>query len=279
MRNVSGPGGVAPDTCATPPPATSAFDPNHGLIIGDDGNINNRPCAINAFAKANADRPQVTLTLPGSSVAIPALTAMREWVRLAVRTPDGPLPGIPGGPKAADIQAGATLFANQGCANCHGNALWSTSAVKDFVSPTMAFSIENNPVIGNPVQTQYLNGFLRNINSFNIGVPGAGNDLGNNIGAAEKASSAINAMNVTQPPLDGLGRDYNGDGNGIGFSPQSLLGIMASPPYYHNGACETILCVLSDVQHRTGLGASPDLLSNSADRAKVAAFIESIDTD
>ncbi len=280
VRNVSGPGGTTAAACQTPPPATSTFDPNHGLIIGDNSVVDDRPCVINAFAKPNADRPQVTVTLPGSNVAVPALTAMREWVRLAVRTPEGPLPGTPGGPKAADIQAGEALFNQQGCANCHGNALWTTSAVKNFVSPPAQTFTEVPATLPgtNPVAAQYLNGFLRNINSFNIGVPGAGNDLGNNIGAAEKASSAIVA-GVTQPAQDGLGRDYNADGNGIGFSPQSLLGIVASPPYYHNGACETILCVLSDVQHRTGLGASPDLLTNSADRAKVAAFIESIDAE
>ncbi len=288
IRNVSGPGGVTADTCQTPPPATSAFDPNHGLIIGDNGNVNDRPCVVNPFPKPNAGRPQLTVTLPGSGVAVPALTALKEWVRLAIRTPEAPIPGLPGGPNPADLQAGATLFANQGCANCHGGALWTTSAVKNFTSPPAVgdrFTEVPATLPGtSPVANEYLNAFLRNINSFNIGVQGQGNDLGNNIGGPEFASQTLSVVNgnltsSAPPGQDALGRDYNGDGRGIGFSPQSLLGIFASPPYYHNGACETLSCVLSDVQHRTGLGASPDLLTNSADRAKVERFLEAIDVD
>ncbi|MGI8461850.1 MAG: hypothetical protein ACR2OC_09500 [Solirubrobacterales bacterium] len=165
----------------------------------------------------------------------------------------------------------------QGCASCHGAPLF-TSSIKDFVSPPAAaerFTERSGTFTGNPVGNEYLNRFLTDINSFNLGVPGAGNDIGNNIGATEKASSAI-AAGVTQPAQDGLGKDYNADGAGIGFSPQSLIGIGASPPYYHNGACETLACVLSDVQHRTGKGARPDILTNSADRAKVETFLNSI---
>ena len=43
IRNVSGPGPLAAAVaCSAPPPATSTFDPNHGLIIGDNGDINCR---------------------------------------------------------------------------------------------------------------------------------------------------------------------------------------------------------------------------------------------
>ena len=39
------------------------------------------------------------------------------------------------------------------------------------------------PFTGNPVGAQYLNRFLRDIGSFNLGVPGQGNLFGSNIGA------------------------------------------------------------------------------------------------
>ena len=58
---------------------------------------------------------------------------------------------------------------------------------------------------------------------------------------------------------------------------QSLLGIFAVPPYMHNGACETIACVVGDVKHRTANGTLPDRLGNAADRALVVRFVESID--
>lgn len=287
IRNVSGPGALAmPVGCNAPlanQPATSTFDPNHGLLFADNGTINAPPCVINAIpVKANADRQQFTVTLPGSSTAVPTQTALREWVRAAVRTPKGPFTtkGLPGQLNPADVSAGQALFNAQGCSSCHGPTLFSRS-IKDYTSPPAAAEVATEttppPMAGtNPVGAAYVSRFLVNIGSFNLGVAGAGNDLGDNIGAPEKASPVVNAAGVTQPAQDGLGRDYNGDGKGNGFTVPSLLGINASPPYYHNGACETLACVVSNVKHRTALGTIPDQLGNPADQAKVVAFLKSI---
>jgi len=290
-RNVSGPGALAAaQACSAPPPATSTFDPNHGLIIGDvDPNL--APCVINAIpAKANADRSQVTVTLPGSNVAVPAATALREWVRNAIRTPDGPFTNRSLGRSRlnpASVRAGEQLFAQAGCNGCHGGTLFSNS-IKDYVSPPAATEIatETNPPAApgtNPVAAPYVFRFITNIGSFNLGVPGQGNDIGNNIGATELTTPGFNnATQQTTPPFEGLGRDYNNDGKGNGFTIPSLLGIDSSPPYYHNGACETLACVLSNVKHRTstpagGPGSRPDALTNARDRARVVDFIRSLD--
>jgi hypothetical protein len=124
---------------------------------------------------------------------------------------------------------------------------------------------------------QYLNRFLRDVGSFNIGVPGKTNDLGNDIGADEKAAAVVNATGVLQAAQDALGIDYNGDGKGIGFNVPSLLGLQALQPYLHNGAAETLADVVSNIKHRTDNGLLPDVLSNPADQAKVVTFLESID--
>jgi YVTN family beta-propeller protein len=283
-RNVSGPGALAaPRACSAPPPATSTFDPNHGLLIGDNGDINLTPCVINAFAKPSADRAQLTVTLPGSGVAVPAMTALREWVRVAVRTPRAPFTskGVGGRPSRKLITDGAALFAQAGCTACHVGPKWTIST-KDFASPPAATEIftETAPParFGSPVGAQYLNRFLRNIGSFNLGVPGGGNPIGVNVGANEKASAALNAAGAAGPAPDALGVDYNGDGRGNGYNVPSLLGIEASPPYYHNGACETLGCVVSNVKHRTTNGTTPDRLANTRDQAAVAAFLRSIDS-
>jgi len=116
IRNVSGPGPLAAAVpCNAPPPggaATATNDPVHGLLIADNGDVNTPPCTINAFAKPNAGRPQLTITLPGSGVLVPALTALREWVRAAVRTPNGPVTGrsVTVGPSPFLIAGGRTLF-------------------------------------------------------------------------------------------------------------------------------------------------------------------------
>src|SRR6185436_10599280 len=121
----------------TPP----QLDPNHGLLIGDDGSLDTAPSVVNAFAKPNADRPQMTVTLPGSSVKVPALTAMREWVRFAVRTPNAPLPGYGGAAvDPLDLAEGRKLFSQAGCVSCHGGGNWTIS-IKDFASPPAANEI------------------------------------------------------------------------------------------------------------------------------------------
>jgi YVTN family beta-propeller protein len=269
IRNISGPG----------PLAGGALNPNQGLLIGDNGDLNVAPSALNAFALPNANRPQVTVTLPGSANRVPALTALREWVRFAVRTPNGPLTGSPNGASLSDLDRGRNLFNQAACARCHGGQNWTVS-MKDFSSPPAAAEIFTErspaPFTGNPVGAQYLNRFLRDVGSFNLGVPGQGNLFGANIGADETAAPAV-ANGTLQAAQDALGRDYNNDTNGVGFNVPSLLGIHSLPPYLHNGAAESLAAVVADVNHRTDNGRLPDRLANPADQALVVKFLESID--
>jgi cytochrome c peroxidase len=283
IRNVSGPGNLAaPLTCSAPPPATSLFDPNHGLLFGDNGDINLAPCVINAFAKANADRAQHTVTLPGSGTAVPAMTALREWVKRAVRTPRAPFTrrGVGNRLSKRKVSEGRALFAQAGCTSCHVGGKWTLST-KDFTSPPAAAEIFTEttppPTAGAPVGVQYLNRFLRDIGSFNLGVPGTGNELGTNVGATEKASAALTAGVAGAAP-DALGIDYNNDGRGIGYNVPSLLGIDMLPPFYHNGACESLACVVGNVKHRTQNGRTPDRLTSPEQRAMVVEFLKSIDS-
>jgi YVTN family beta-propeller protein len=292
IRNVSGPGPLSTGlTCQSGLP-TSTFDPNHGLMIGDTGKINFAPCIINTFVKPNAGREEVAVDPPGATARVEALTALRDWIKFAVRVPNGPLDSkeLAGGVATSSINAGRNLFASQ-CANCHGGGLWSAS-VKDFVSPPATGQITcevdlgtgapagsacvTPPVTGNPVAVQFLRRFLEDVGSFNLGVPGKGNLIGDNVGADELAAATLSA-GAAQPRRDALGIDYNGDGEGVGFNVQSLLGIHLVQPFMHNGACETIACVVGDVKHRTGNGRFTDLLTTAQKRRDVVSFVESID--
>jgi DNA-binding beta-propeller fold protein YncE/mono/diheme cytochrome c family protein len=246
IRNVSGPG-----------PKDGALDPDHGLIIPDSTALTD----IVAFNKPNAGRPQQTVTLPGSGTAWPALDAMKEWVRFAVRTPNGALDDteVSGGISSADISAGRRLFFRAGCQTCHGGTKWTISS-RDFAPPPAAATIATEttppaPAGVNPVGAQFLFEKLRNVLTFGFNA--------SSIGALEKA----------QDGKDALGKDHNGDGKGNGFNIPSLLGIWSLPPYYHNGGCETLACVLADTNHRAA--GRPAL--NAADQAKVVAFLQSLD--
>jgi hypothetical protein len=205
-------------------------------------------------------------------------------VRLAVRTPNGPLDrnDVEGGVNPNVIDRGRELFADAGCQECHGGTHWTTS-LKDFDSPpdddeVFTETDPNGPGDRpNPIGTQYLDRFLEDIGSFNIGVRGEGNRLGRNIGAAEFANAAPNAQGELALP-DALGFDHDEDGAGDGYNVPSLLGIYALPPFLHNGACETIFCVLSDIEHRTA-GNPSDVLNTRLKRNRVAKFVESIDLE
>lgn len=292
IRNVSGPGALASAITCQTGTGSSTFDPNHGLLIGDNGDINVPPCVVNSLAKANAGRQQLSVDPVGATAAVPALTALKKWVQFAIRVPNGPLSSdeIAGGVSQATINAGRSRF-NAQCTECHNGGLWSKS-VKDFVSPPTFAQITcevdlltaappgsqcvTAKVIGDPVSVQYLRRFLEDVGSFDLGVPGKGNGIGNNIGADEKAAAALVA-GVSQVRKDALGKDYNNDGDGIGYNVQSLLGVHMVQPYMHNGACETLACVVGDVEHRTGNGRFPDLLDTAAKRKEVTTFLESID--
>jgi len=277
IRNISGPG----------PLAGGALDPAHGLLISDTGDINTAPAVLNSFLKPNAGRPQLTVTLPGSGKPWPALDAMNEWARFNIRTPNAPLTdnqisSANGGISKSDVDAGRKLFFKAGCQTCHGGGKWSNSS-RDFAPPPAGTELATEvagalpppggspapPAGVNPVGAQFLFNKLQDINSFNLGVNGGGNPIGANIGGPEKATDG----------KDALGKDHNGDGRGNGFNVPSLLGIWAVQPYYHNGSCETLACVVGNVQHRTAKGTRTDVLSDPANQAKVVTFLQALDAD
>ncbi len=278
IRNVSGPGNL-PNT--TPP----LLDPNHGLIFGAD-DINDAPAAVPPLLNlANAGRPQHTLTLPGADRGPwPALDALKEWVRFGVRTPNGPLTtaelttgggSATGGSSAATIDAGRVLFFRAGCQSCHGGGKW-TNSTKDFVSPALASEVfteadTNAAAAPNPNGGQYLARFLHDIKSFNLNVSGKGN--------AVAGQPQLGAPEIDAAGRDALGLDYDNNGKGAGFNTPSLLGIFGVPPYYHNGACETLACVVADANHRrAGLRTGQaDPLTGAAAQAQLVTFLESLD--
>ena len=189
------------------------------------------------------------------------------------------------------IASGRNLFITQQCNTCHRGDQWTISK-KNFVSPPATTEIAtevagaNPPPNGSPappagvtpVGAQFLFQFIRDIGSFNLGVLGAGNPIGNNIGGVERANSVVNAAGVAQPQLLALGKDHNVDTRGEGYNVPMKLGIHNSPPYLHNGACETLLCVVSDKNHRTANGKLPDVIGNDQSlQDMLATFLESID--
>ena len=164
-----------------------------------------------------------------------------------------------GGVDTADVRAGRRLFFEAGCTSCHGGGKWTTST-KNFVSPPAAAEIftETSPAPAfrharrRPVpEPPSCATSARSTSAWRVGATCSARTSGaeeHRRGEARRAEALARQ--------DALGLDYNGDGKGNGYNVPSLLGIYALPPYYHNGACETLDCVVGNVKHRTANGTA-----------------------
>ncbi|WP_164931743.1 beta-propeller fold lactonase family protein [Dyella sp. M7H15-1] len=284
-RNVSSPGPLPePLPCVVSPGypdiTQSTIDPEHGLVIGKWHDFAEAPCVMNAFLLPNGGRPQPTVQLPGSTVEVPVLDAMKEWQHFGIRTPNRPMTrqelalrgGDPsGGVDDAAIAEGRVLFQRAGCSSCHATGKWSLSS-KNFLSPPPASDLETEAAATGADTSQFMYRYLKDIHSYGLNVPGSGNAIAD--------FPAIGGVETDSAGLKALGYDFNGDGKGSGFSISSILGTYSLPPYYHNGACETLRCVVSDVNHRSaGLSTLQDPLFDPKAQRVLMKFLESIDAN
>ena len=137
-----------------------------------------------------------------------------------------------------DVISGRALFTAANCQQCHGGPQWTTSRVR-FAPPPGAGVVDAKG---------QLFGELRNVGTFDAA---AFNEVRQNAGAP-------------------LGAD--------GFAPASLLSVFAFPQtFFHNGAAASLNEVLLNVTHRSAGTSGVDTLSNATDRARIVAFLLSID--
>jgi hypothetical protein len=268
------------ETIGYPKITESRIDPDHGLVLGNYHDFLKAPCVMNQFGVPNGSRPQATVLLPGSNIEIRSLDALKEWQQNGVRVPRGPMTDMEilsrggdssGGVSSRDIAKGRILFRDMGCSGCHGGGKWSFSS-KDFISPPIPDDIATESKLSGANQFSFLFKYLRDIKSFDLNVLNSGNLIDGFplIGGAEIDSEGLKA----------LGYDHDNDGRGAGYTISSLLGIYNIQPYYHNGACETLRCVLSDVEHRNAGGsAGKDNIWNDDSMRLLSSFIESIDSE
>jgi len=283
-RLVSSPGMLTkPQPCVVTEPFTeikqSTVDPAHGLILGEWNNFELAACVMTPFIMPNAGRPQPMVQLPGSDVLVKAHDALVEWQQSSVRTPNRPMTkrellaagaDSVGGVDDQLVAQGRQLFDSTGCSSCHVGPKW-TSSKKDFVSPPYLEEIATEVGASGANQAQYLFRFLKNIGSYSLNVKGSGNSVA--------GYAAIGGIEKDNNELDALGIDHNGDGKGNGYNVSSILGTYNTGPYYHNGACETLRCVLHDEKHRrAGLLGRLDPLTSEYNRTALVKYLESIDS-
>ncbi len=194
---------------------------------------------VKAFDPSNAGRVQLHIGGFGAWDAIVA------WTQFRVPSPVSAYRGIdPNSEIGQQIALGQQLFTQANCQACHGGPKWSTPQV-DYarVSPfpeTVKVGTAPEPPVGQ------LSRFLQLVGTFD-----------------PAASIEKNANNFAA-----LGQ--------LGYNPPSLLSISAFPPYFHNGSCPTLECVLENQTHREA-GSVTGILDDPASRAALVQFLISID--
>jgi YVTN family beta-propeller protein len=203
--------------------------------------------------------PGVTNFLPARSRGRdPRQDAIATWIALNVRSSRPPVAG-----NDPDAAAGRTLFGTEGlvmpgfsCATCHGGAKWTRSMV-DFASPPspeVGLGLGFERVIGAELrQTLTQSSVLFNVGTFTLS--GRVNEI------------RFNAADISQA-IAPLGAN--------GFNVPSLLSVHETAPYFYNGLAQTLDDVLIGSQDGFG-GVRQHFVSSASDRARLIAFLRSID--
>jgi hypothetical protein len=138
-----------------------------------------------------------------------------------------------------DVIAGRALFIAANCQLCHGGAQWTRARIRFTPPPDPALINASGELFSE----------LRPVGTFD--------------------PTALNEVNANGLPSIGAN----------GFVPPSLLSIFAFPQtFLHGGAVASLNDVLGNVTHRSVGTGGVDILSNAADRARVVAFLNSIDS-
>lgn len=157
---------------------------------------------------------------------------------------------------AADVTAGAQLFAQNGCAGCHGTAAWTISKV--FYAPGAANNgpggalVTNTwvrPVPGNPAGTTgtFPPSLAPGIPPFAFRTPvtfDPANDqiacVLRNVGTYNTAPQGVVVKEVRANGANGAASMTVAAQGASGFNPPALIGMSLGAPYFHAGNARTL---------------------------------------
>jgi len=260
---------------------------------------------VNSTPPVNTDRidtaaqtpPQQGLQGANDEIATPAGTSghahtiLNDWVEIKAYVESVRSPRAAKGFPAADITAGAALFAAGAgnCVGCHSGAKWtvSTRFYTPGDVPTAATADPATTSLSNISWNANLNGFpaaVFPVDAANIGSAfmriGAGAaevmqcDL-RPVGTFGISDVTIGVLELRQDMVTlGLG---NG-GSSRGFNPPSLLGLQVGGPFYHGGNARTLEEVLDarfSGHHQSAI--APAFTVDATKIRQLVAFLMSID--
>ncbi len=230
-----------------------------GTIISSTSPLDLTPLGAAPLGAPNLPKPQLTVRGFKAQEAITAYFASTLAPNVRIRTPNAPLDRL----NAADVGAGKLLFFQAGCQNCHNGGKWTSSRL-DYagLAPPAGrvFTDTAQPTLN------FIRSALVDVGTFGTGVPEI----------AANGSTALGGPNGT------MVNNTTSNGNAVGYNIPSLLGVGQFAPYFHNGACETLECVLSDtfITHRkAGRADGVDVLDTALKQRQVAEYLRSIDAN
>jgi hypothetical protein len=281
-RGISGGVGAIVSTNSTPPATSDRID------ITGNGNA-----GLNGSAAQAAD--------PANILGLAAPSVLTNWDSInryvqQIRSPRGAT-----GLDAGKVAAGASLFTNDGaCNGCHGGAKWTISTVfypvatavnsgllkktwspanlNGFPAPLLPATTAANQVMrfggSNPTAFDQMLCILRPVGTY---------------GVAETASGIAELRIDMKTAAQGNG-DVASSGDGRGYNPPSLLGLVTGGPYFHAGNAQTLESLFSATDtsgaplfatHYNALAPNfltdtdPTVVKNKID--EIVAFLLSID--
>ncbi len=274
-RGISGGVGAVVSAVSTPPATADRIDIQAATA-------NN--AGLNGSAAKAAD--------PLNPLGLAAASKLTNWADITtyVRTIRSPRAAT--GLDPNKVAAGAALFAGDGaCQGCHGGPKWTISKLFYDPSPATSTALDAKawPALNgfptallpaakpadqvmrfggaNAAAFDQLLCIMRPVGTFGVAEPGAG----------------IAELRVDMSTVAQGGGDANGEGKG--YNPPSLLGMVTGAPYYHGGNARTLENAFSALFSTHHQSLAPNFLTDSdpALRAtkvdQLVAFLLSVDGD
>lgn len=226
--------------------------------------------------------------LSGSTKSVnDALSVIHDWAEvdayaMTVRPNRAPVwVASPGG-----ALRGRAVFAQAGCAKCHGGPKWTVSRVPYDPSPQKNGSLpgDNNlPVFSTGLRTELRDGgtwagvnhdtLKVDIERVAIGDGGLMMLVGpERITCVLRDVGTFEATNPLERKADGTTAQ-----GALGFNPPSLFGLATSAPYFHHGEARTLEDVFAPPYARHHQAGAPGWVPTPQEISDLVAFLESID--
>jgi hypothetical protein len=255
-------------------PCTTATD-DAGACLDGTGEL-----ALNGSATLAAE-PSNPLGLTAPAALSPsdwdAISAYMQQIRSPLR---------PTTLSATSVAAGQKLFHANGCPGCHGGPKWTISQLFYAPGPLVNAALRTKawtPPNGFPPPLLPAQETSAQVMRFAGLDPAAASSFDQilcilrsvgTFGVADNAAGIAELRSDMTTVAQGAG---NPTGDGAGYNPPSLLGLVTGAPYFHAGNTQTLEGVLGSTFRAHGQALAPKFQPTQADVANLVQYLLSID--